>query len=300
MDLALDPAAVLPLVAGPFERWAGFAPSSCRAQVLKRIERRLVVRYDLAGSSGSASIVGKWYSTDRGAGVADALSHLQGGSSGGDHPVPALVAYVPVARALFVEAVDGTLLREALRTDQAAAGRAGAWLAAFHRSGLSSSRGCGPQKQRRAVSRWSEEQPQLREVAPELVDALGSLPDPRGPVHYDYYHSQILLARDRTVTFDLDEAGMGDPAFDLVHFEAHLELLALQWFSDADALREAARAFREAYRRQGGPASDRSSIEGPLRAFSWLKLAWQALRRNAPRAEVDHAMEAVRGSLSTA
>lgn len=292
-DLALVPDEVLEMIRPAVLEWAGFAPESCRVRVLKRTEGRIVARYDLGGSGRSARLAGKWYRTERGALVADALSRLRADGVA----VPAVVAYEPAARALFVEWVDGVLLRDAIRTDQGAAERAGTWLAAFHRSGFKSPRPCGPGKQKRAVRRWSEEQPALRDVAPSLETALASLPDPGRPVHYDYYHSQIMLAGPDTVTLDLDEAGMGDPAFDVAHFEAHQELLALQWFGEPNAFAEAARCFREAYAEAGGDGEDPAAT---LHAFAWFKLAYQALRRGAPEAETAYAVEAVRDRLSTA
>jgi len=205
------------------------------------------------------------------------------------------VAHAPEHRVLFVEWIDGPLLREALRTDPEATSAAGRWLARFHRSGVSSPRRCGPEKQLRAVHRWSERSPTLRGAADRLVAALARLEDPGLPVHYDYYHSQILVPSGRTVVLDLDEMGLGDPGFDLAHFEAHLELLALQWFADPTAFHPTAAAFRRGYREGGGDVA----IVPPLRAFAWFKLADQAIRRGGPGGELDYALGAVERSLSS-
>jgi aminoglycoside phosphotransferase (APT) family kinase protein len=294
----LDPEAVLSLVADPVGRWAGFVPARCRIEVLKRTDRRIVARYDLGGASESASLVGKWYSTDRGAMVAEELAWLRNGSMGGLHTVPAPVHYQPDARVLFVEAIEGTILREEIRRDQGAARRAGEWLAAFHRSALPSPRACNPDKQRRAVGRWASEQPALRSLAGELRAALERLPDPEQPVHYDYYHSQILLSGGATVALDLDEAGRGDPTFDLAHFEAHLELLALQWFDDPASLSTAGRAFRQGYEGAGGMA-DFPERRPALSGFAWIKLAHHRLTRGEEE-EGRYALDRARGSLSTA
>jgi Ser/Thr protein kinase RdoA (MazF antagonist) len=205
------------------------------------------------------------------------------------------VAYFPELRALFVEAVDGALLREILRIDQGAAALAGGWLAAFHRSPLQSPRSCGHEKQVRAVHRWTRPGDALATSAERLATALDALEDPELPVHYDYYHSQVLMPPDGpTVVLDLDEAGRGDPAFDVAHFEAHLELLALQWSGDPEAFAPARAAFRAGY------GSDIPEPPPALRAFAWFKLGHQLLARNAPGGESSYAVAAVERSLSAA
>ena len=96
------------------------------------------------------------------------------------------------------------------------------------------------------------------------------------------------------MAIDLDEAGMGDPAFDLAHFEAHLSLLALQWFGDADRFARARDAFRSGY----AAVAPWPEPHPALAAFAWFKLAHQLLRDQAPQPERDYALAAVRRSLS--
>jgi aminoglycoside phosphotransferase (APT) family kinase protein len=295
VDLALNGGAVLALLGNRFGRGALVRD----VRLLKRTPRRLVVRYEFrTGSHGPTSVIGKWFSTDRGAIVADALSALRTlGFAGPEFAVPAPLAYLPDVRALFVEEVEGPLLRELLRGEQPAAARAGAWLAAFHSSRFSSSRQCGPSKQARAVVRWSTEEQQLEEVARDLPSILANLPDPGRPVHYDYYHSQLVVPiGGPTTVFDLDEAGLGDPAFDVAHFEAHLELLALQWLGDPGAFAGAGAAFRAGYE-QIAPLPEPRPV---LSAFAWFKLAHQLLHRHAHEREWRHAVTSVRRSLSAA
>jgi aminoglycoside phosphotransferase (APT) family kinase protein len=293
-DVALDPDAILALLTEPMGRWAGAAPDVCRAELMKQNNRRLVVRYDLGPNH--PALVGKWFSTDRGKTVEDALRVLRAhGFAGPKVAVPAPVAYFPELRALFVEAVDGALLREILSIDQRAAALAGGWLAAFHRSPLHSPRSCGHEKQVRAVHRWTRPADALAASAERLATALDALDDPELPVHYDYYHSQVLMPPDGpTVVVDLDEAGRGDPAFDVAHFEAHLELLALQWSGDPEAFAAACAAFRAGY------GSDIPEPAPALYAFAWFKLAHQLLARNAPASESSYALAAVERSLSAA
>jgi len=295
--LATDRDAVRTLLAEHLQERIGFQPEGCELRVLKRTERRLVVRYRLAGEDSQLDVVGKWYGTDRGQTVAHSLSSLrERGFGEAPFAVPEVYAYLPEYRVVLTEAVDGPILRERLYEDPAAASRAGAWLARFHRTDLTATRSCGPDKQRGAVARWAEEVPELRTVATELDAALADLADPELPVHYDYYHSQIVLSGEATVVLDLDEAGMGDPAFDVAHFEAHLRLLALQWLGRPDGFDPAIERFRSGYRSAGGRVERRP----PLEAFAWFKLAHQAYRRDAAAEERDYALDAVRGSLSAA
>jgi hypothetical protein len=297
-ETALDPEAVLQLLADAVEEWAGFQPRACRVRELKRTPRRIVARYDLSDGDRSAAVVGKWFSTDRGAVVADASEYLRAHGFGGpDVAVPKPLAYVDEHRVLFTEVVDGPLLRELLRENQEVCARAGEWLASFHGSGLTSPRSCGPAKQRRATARWASEAGGLQELAPPLDEALSSLPDPRRPVHYDYYHSQIVATENGpTVSLDLDEAGLGDPAFDLAHFDAHLELLALEWTGDPASFAAAQRAFERGYAAVAPPPPRRAA----LAAFAWFKLAHQLVRRRAPVEHRDYALDKVRASLSAA
>jgi len=295
-DLALDGGAVLELLAEPVDTWAGFHPVTCRTTLLKRTDRRMVVRYDMANGVREARLIGKWYATDRGELVMAALTALRRSGFAGRLMVPRPVAYESAARALFIEAVEGPLLRDALRSDPSVAHRAGEWLAALHRSDLRSPRACGPEKQRRAIRRWARWESSLEEVAKPLDQALAALEDPALPVHYDYYHSQVVLAGANTVVLDLDEAGMGNPALDVAHFEAHLRLLALQWHGDPAALDPAVWSFGRGYAAAGGHSlTERNAV---LEAFAWFKLAYQALRRGAPRREWEFALDSVRGSLS--
>ena len=297
-DLALDGAAVLELLGEPVDAWAGFHPVTCRTALLKRTDRRMVVRYDLGSGVREARLIGKWYATDRGELVMAALTSLRRGGFAGRLTVPKPVAYLSEARALFTEAVDGPMLREALRSDPSVAHRAGEWLAALHRSNLRSPRVCGPEKQRRAIRRWAGGTSSLDEVAKPLDRALASVEDPALPVHYDYYHSQVVLAGANTVVLDLDEAGMGNPAFDVAHFRAHLRFLALQWHGDPAALDSAVWSFERGYARAQGPSATEGNAA--LEAFAWFKLACQALRRGAARREWEYALDSVRGSLSAA
>jgi aminoglycoside phosphotransferase (APT) family kinase protein len=274
-DLAFDPAAVRSLLGAP-------AHTECRAEVLQRKPKRLVIRYEF---DGLPPVVGKWYSSDRGALVWDALSQLRAaGFDGGDASVPAPVSYNAEHRVLFVEAIDGETLREAVAADPGAARVAGVWLARFHASPFVSPRDCGPGKMMDSVRRWSEQVSELAPLAPALVSALATEVNPGKPVHYDYYHAQVLCPpTGGAVVVDLDESGLGDPAFDVAHFIAHLRRLGVRQAGDASRYADAEAAFLSGY----GDGRDLSEVRPVHEAFAWFKLAAQAVARGQ-REVADH------------
>jgi aminoglycoside phosphotransferase (APT) family kinase protein len=276
-DLALVPSAVMSLLAPAVQERLGFRPSTCELHVLKRRPRRVVVRYELRGEGSGASVVGKWFHDDRGADVADALSRLREHEfDGREVYVPMPILYARYARALFTEAVDGRLLRDALLGDEAVAGRAGAWLAAFHAANVALARDCGPERQRRDAASWAAKQPAIATLAGRVDNALRKAPDPARPVHYDYYHAQALIdGNGRIVVVDFDQAGTGDPAFDLAHFEALLAVLARRELGDPERLRGAREAFRAGYAARAAMPNRDPAVE----AFTWLKLAYVATAR---------------------
>jgi hypothetical protein len=289
-DLALNAGRVEPLLARVKDGKIRIA----RIQELKRTERRIVVRYELAGAQRRA-VIGKWFSTDRGATVADALRQLRALGFDGRLAVPDLLGYLSDERVLFVEAVSGHLLREIMSERPNEAVNAGVWLASFHGSGFNSPRNCAPSKQLGAARRWSEEVDSLGRVSSNLEEALRTLDDPALPVHYDFYHSQMIIRPEgSTVVLDLDEAGMGDPYFDLAHFKAHVRLLSLQRFGDPDRFEPLEMAFVKGYT----SVRQLPLYKPALDAFAWFKLAYQLIKRQAPGAQRSYATEAVRRSLS--
>lgn len=295
--VALDGDAILARFGDDLAAWAGFRPAECTPHLIKRSDRHLVVRYALSHPTRSVELVGKWYTTGRGRLVYDLLRHLQASGFGGsDVAVPAPIVYAPDLRVLFTEFVGGQVLREALHTDHGAAYRAGTWLATFHNAPPHSPRDVGPSKQLRAARRWSKDVP-LGADGEKLEAALAHLANPRRPVHYDYYHSQLLLGPNPQITaVDLDESGLGDPAWDLAHFEAHLELLALQWHGDPQAFRPARTAFRDGYR----AIASLPEQSPALAAHAWFKLAHQLEARGRPASERAYARLALARVLSIA
>jgi aminoglycoside phosphotransferase (APT) family kinase protein len=296
-DLALSAEAVASLLAERVDGWDdGVRVRDTR--LLTRRRHRLLVRYELDHAGRRASVIGKWYASGRGEREADALARLRTlGFGGPPFAVPAPVAYVPEVNALFIEEVEGRRLRDAVVEDEALAGRAGAWLAAFHRCGFENERARDPEVQRASVARWTEEVPRLRSVAAELDRALARLPKVAVAVHYDFSPTNVLLQPGgATVTVDFDEVGVGDPAFDVAHMDAHLELLSVARFGTPGRLAAAREAFTRGYALIA-PVPERRPA---LVAFAWFKLAYVGTVLAAPEAEVDYALETAARSLAAA
>jgi streptomycin 6-kinase len=296
-DVALLPSAVLSLLAPAVEERWGFRPSTCEACVIKRRARSVVVRYDLRGRVAAASVVGKWFRDERGAVVAQVLSGLRSGEFDGPQLyVPAPLLYVSDARVLFMEAVSGRPLGDAVLRDDALAERAGAWLGVFHQARVDLAGERGPERQRRDVASWVAKQPLLATSASHVDRALMSAPDPVRPVHYDYYHSQALIdGSGGIVVVDFDQAGMGDPGFDVVHFEALLRVLAHRELGDPERVSRAIDAFRAGYAAHAELPERNPAIE----AFAWLKLAYVASARRDAR-EQQYTLRQVEDALARA
>jgi len=129
-----------------------------------------------------------------------------------------------------------------------------------------------------------------------VARALVGYEDPGRPVHYDHHHGQVVASQGNALVLDLDEAGRGDPAFDVAHFLAHLELLGLQHHGDPAACNDAAAQYRAGYAETATWPGD----DGVLAAFAWCKLAQQLIHRNAPARDIDYALAAGGRALSSA
>jgi aminoglycoside phosphotransferase (APT) family kinase protein len=295
-DLAVRPDAVAALLSEKADRWDGDVRVR-EARLLIRRRRRLVVRYALEHGRRRTAVIGKWYSSGRGKREADALARLRAlGFGGPPFAVPRPLAYVPEVNALFLEEVAGRRLRDAVSEDETLTGRAGAWLATFHGSGFANERARDPETQRASITRWTEEVPRLRSVARELDRALASVPTVVEAVHYDYSPTNVLLQENgATFAVDFDEVGMGDPAFDVAHMDAHLGLLSFRRFGTPGRLAAARDAFVCGYARIA-PVPERRPA---LVAFAWFKLAYVAAVLASPGAEVDLALDMAARSLRT-
>ncbi len=295
--IAVDSAAVLAITSDVIAQYSGSAPVSATVQVLKDLPLRLVARYDLALADGTTAwVVGKWYALDRGAVVASELEYLAGIGLA----VAPLLGYWPAVRLLLTAWVPGRRLTELLaeRADTAiaVARAAGRWAARLHSSDMPTPRSCGPAKQRASLAKWRDTSAEVADLADRVARTLVGHEDPGRPVHYDHHHEQVIESHGSALVLDLDEAGRGDPAFDVAHFLAHLELLGLQHHGDPAAYHDAAAQYRAGYAETAPWPGD----DGVLAAFAWCKLAQRLNHWNAPARDIDYALAAGRRALSRA
>jgi len=295
--IAVDSAAVLAITGNVIARYSGSTPVSATVRVLRDVPLRVVARYDVALTNGTtALVVGKWYAKDRGAVVMSELEYLAGIGLA----VAPLLGYWPAVRLLLTAWVPGPmlthLLAERADTAIAVARAAGRWAARLHSSDMPTPRSCGPAKQRASLAQWRDTSAEVADLTDRVARALVGYEDPVRPVHYDHHHEQVVESHGRAVVLDLDEAGRGDPAFDVAHFLAHLELLGLQHHSDPAAYNDAATHYRAGYAETATWPGD----DGVLAAFAWCKLAYRLIHRNAPGRDIDYALAAGGRALSGA
>ena len=117
--------------------------------------------------------------------------------------------------------------------------RAGLWLDCIHGSPMALSRRVDLARELMNVDEWADEiglaHQSLQQPALYLAAALRSLAAElpavaEAPIHKDFHPGHILRADNAGVTvIDLDEARMGDPAFDVAHMCVHAEEMKAPW-----------------------------------------------------------------------
>lgn len=184
---------------------------------------------------------------------------------------------------------EGRSLRVALEESASPAGvaLAGAALAELHRQSPERLVARPPTAELATVRRMAEQLgfllPAMAERALRLCDRLRSSlavePASWTTVHGDFYDKQILLADDRVVFLDFDEAAVGDPLADIGNFVAHLEVRALIGALPESTVTESAAALLDGYRGAGGRVAHgwRARVASGL-----LKLAHHPFRSGRP------------------
>jgi Ser/Thr protein kinase RdoA (MazF antagonist) len=296
LDLALDADAVMTVVADVVEERAGARPHGCRAVLLRAKKRRAVVRYELETDRGPVAIVGKWFHDQRAARVAGMLSTLRDrGFAGGGYAVPAPLLELPELGVLFTDAAAGPSLRAVLEASPGEAWRAGAWLARFHTCGATLARRRTPARLASAVLRWGSRHAPLAPHADRLAAAVRAARDPALPVHFDYASADVLVPEHGpTVVVDFDDAGMGDPAFDVANFEATLTLRGWRRAGSPDAFAAARGAFEAGYAEQAPLPTPSPAVEAAV----WMRLADRGLSRGVAEAVWRFALERSTDSLA--
>jgi aminoglycoside phosphotransferase (APT) family kinase protein len=259
--------------------------------------RRQVVKYSVRGldepATGAVPVIGKQFAQARLARLS--FYHLRkladGPFDGGEFRVPSPIGLAGEHRLLFYRADDGRLLDSLLDGPSGAEGvrSAAEWLARLHTSELRLPRSLSLARELESTRQWtaliSREHPEAAERADVLtsrwaaaaksaaIDAVGAVV----PLHKDFHAGHVLVG-EHTCVIDLDEARMGDPAFDVAHFCTYLDQLGASHLVDW---------FLDAYSAASGWV-DKGSL-APFRAYTCLKIAKQAVAGSGPFRDVDRA-----------
>jgi aminoglycoside phosphotransferase (APT) family kinase protein len=267
---------------------------------------RGAIRYDVTGlgaadPGGGGALLGKLYPQASQAQRVDAI--LRGlwndvFAASPELGVPRPIGCLPELSMLLYVPVEGDSLDEVLAgAGQAAAvdavERTAGWLAALHRARLLLDRRfslatevVNLQAWAALVARtWPAHGAAAARLSADLQAAASSLKlGVATPIHKDFQYKHVLVDGGLRV-IDFDEVRLGDPAYDVAHFCAHLRLLAWRLHRDPDAFRALESAFLAAY----------ASGVGELAAapFSWfaaytcLKIAKQLCTTRGVRPRPD-------------
>jgi aminoglycoside phosphotransferase (APT) family kinase protein len=290
--IALDAERMAPRLAEALrirpERAAGARPE---ARLLKETGgRRCVIRYRL----GRALAIGKLY-RDPARGERShrrllALRESLGTAAASCVPEP--LGWLPELGLLLQEWRGDGDLRDALAAGEAirAGERAAGWLAALHAAeplaGLKR-RTLAYEVARLArfadalAGRSDGSASALREAREGLSAAAAKLPAyGLAMIHKDFYYAHVLWDGAGLSILDFDELSLGDPAFDVGHFLAHLERLAQRLPAQTGILAAVGQSFLRAY-----PAPQSAGFRARVafyRGWAALKLAATEARRGEP------------------
>ena len=245
--------------------WAQTLPAM-RLRVLKAHKDCCTFEVSLDTENGWQSLIGKVHEGDR----SDVLGAMQSIVDAGFGPtaefaIPRALAYVPSLHVLLEERIQGTEVKEiflngAFDERLAAARRCGAWLARFHTGAPPQGRLAEPSELLVQIRYWAQ---QIRssggplgiKAALLLRKLEAAIPEPRSleacAGHGSYMPEHVLLSGRRTVTIDLDEYDVADPARDLAWFIVSLKRLGLKKRGSLRAHDRSVRAFLDAYGASG-------------------------------------------------
>jgi aminoglycoside phosphotransferase (APT) family kinase protein len=150
--------------------------------------------------------------------------------------VPRPIALLDEACLVLYEATDGDTLESLLSSADAEAWvvRAGQWLAKLHATPIPLAHRFDLSTELDNLAEWTKQigavNPQVARRAEQLLGALARIAPGLNMagcvvIHKDFHAGHVLIGSDVTV-IDLDEARLGDPAFDIGHFIAYLQLAA--------------------------------------------------------------------------
>jgi aminoglycoside phosphotransferase (APT) family kinase protein len=218
----------------PHEDIRGF-----EARTLKKHLRKTIIDYTVRFTNSTRNYIGIYRESDeRLAHVFSVLKILRSNGFAEDSKlaVPRPILYMPELSFLLMDKVDGELLREIFeRKDDPTLYVRGAaqWLAKLHSSRIRLDSVKSRKDEVDASLRFTRAAswlfPRLKSEIKSISDQLIRLqeahpPRPRRPIHGDYHARNIIASPELTTVIDLEEARMGDPAFDLGYFAAQTKM----------------------------------------------------------------------------
>lgn len=217
--------------------------------------RRAILRFDL---SDSTALYGKTFASKRGPKVFTITEKLSTSRAfGPDVLTPDAVAYLSDSKLMLLSEVSGEPIENQLCAgDTDLAERIAFALFHLHSSNVDLGRWHDMEKELSPLdARCADIMKHASALSDEAEDLLIDLMsfDHHAmcwrfrPIHRDMYHDQVLMAKEKLVVLDLDDASMSEPAIDVANFATHLMLLGLQKAQDAEAYRPLIDAFLNQY-----------------------------------------------------
>ena len=155
----------------------------------------------------------------------------------------------------------------------------GRWLAALHGSAARPARSGDRAGEHGKWLRWAEAIDETAHLAhrsarpiAHALQATDRRSRGTAPIHHDLHPDHVLVGAETTV-IDLDEVRLGDPAIDLGHLAAYLQLAAWRRDDVAASLAGHLVAVDDGYRSAGGSVEQDAVRWASAAAF--LKIAWQ-------------------------
>ncbi|MBI4169263.1 MAG: aminoglycoside phosphotransferase family protein [Acidobacteria bacterium] len=277
----------------PARRWVSGSHSRIDLVTYKP-ERRCLVRCDLgvrdraSGEIQRETIYARIYSDATGRRVFDLLKSLQTGCAFGQDgaPVPAPLGYDPDHRILFFDPVPGRPIAGRCKGEELADAveKAGEFLAHLHAAAVEVPRLHHPatllSEARQTTDRLAASGV---EEAGDLLEAIRRLRQSQPPsaaglacLHGDFHPGQILVQGSSLHCIDFDETGMGEAAFDVGYFIAHLRRLVRLRLLDEETESLAAGRFLAGYGRRGALPSPEAC--GWHRDLTLLRMALNSLK----------------------
>ena len=276
-------------------QWHWGAPREVRIQALKGHRERCTFEIAVNTEGEWHRVIGKVYEVDHARAFQrrEAVWHA-GFGSGAEFAIPRPLVYLSWWRVLLEEKVEGPSAKEVFLGDSpdehiATAERCGRWLARFHTAAprlgnMVDIRDKFPRFRQWAdqVASFGEPFASKGELVYRNLEAAAPAPDTVEYCagHGSYIPEHVLLSGGRTVTIDLDECDLADPARDVAWFIVSLQRLALAHLGSLRALDGPAEHFLRTY-----DLSDRGGAAAHVpfyRALECLHRARRDLYKRVP------------------